>query len=100
MEDFAEMGVHSVRLTTALVVQITGESERFDTATHASFFMSFPGSRGRIRGIAIDSPFWKSPAPGAGTHQKKFNFTIRLSAVTDGSNHPAFSRPTPQESLP
>ena len=68
MDNFAEVGVHSVRVASVLVIQITGESERFDPAAHASLFMRFPGSGGRSRGIAINAPFGKGPAPGMGMH--------------------------------
>jgi hypothetical protein len=68
-------------------MQITGESQGFDPAMHASLFMSFSGSGDRSRGIAIHSTLGKRPAPRAGAYQEKFNFAVGLAPVAHSRNY-------------
>ena len=100
MQNFTEVSVHGVRVTPAFIVQVAGEREGFDTAVHASLFVSFTGRGEGSRGITIYSTFGKRPAPGAGAHQKKFDFAICLLTVADGCDYPAFHWVIPQLRLP
>ncbi len=89
-----------MRVGPVLGVQIIGEGKWFYLAAHTGLFVSFASSSNGIRGIAIDGAFGKRPSPGPGAHQKKFNVTIGLTAITHGRDYRPPEGPPARELLP